>query len=150
MKTRLWPPTATLMGRTETKMVAGLRFQGQSKDVLITGCSSEIGRATALYLAQHGFTVYATVRKEADADSLRALDEPGLVPVCLLDLTRLEQISRVVETVEADLARRGRNGLGALVNVAVGHMAGAAALLESLPQTLADAILKARFRTRPG
>jgi NAD(P)-dependent dehydrogenase (short-subunit alcohol dehydrogenase family) len=39
--------------------------------VLITGCSSGIGRATALYLAKNGFTVFASVRKEADSEDLR-------------------------------------------------------------------------------
>ena len=66
---------------------------GQS--VLITGCSSGIGRATAIHLAQHGFAVFATVRKEADAESLRSLNAPNLIPVCQLDLTRLEQIYRI-------------------------------------------------------
>ncbi len=83
--------------------------------VLITGCSSGIGRATAIHLARRGFTVFATVRKEADAESLRGLKEalgaertalgtmPTLIPICPLDLTRLEQIPRVMEIVTEEL-----------------------------------------------
>lgn len=37
--------------------------------VLVTGCSSGIGHAIAIYLAQRGFTVFATVRKESDANN---------------------------------------------------------------------------------
>jgi NAD(P)-dependent dehydrogenase (short-subunit alcohol dehydrogenase family) len=88
--------------------------------VLITGCSSGIGRATAIYLAQHGFCVFATVRKEADAESLRGLNEPNLIPVCPLDLTKLEQIPGVVETVQREVERRGKQGLYALINNAGG------------------------------
>jgi NAD(P)-dependent dehydrogenase (short-subunit alcohol dehydrogenase family) len=88
--------------------------------VLITGCSSGIGRAIAIHLAQRGFTAFATVRREADADSLRSLNEPNLVPICPLDLTRLEQISRVIEAVAGELERRGKEGLYALINNAGG------------------------------
>lgn len=42
--------------------------------VLITGCSSGIGKATALLLANRGYTVYATARKQ---DDLKKLVEDG-------------------------------------------------------------------------
>ena len=92
----------------------------QGEGVLITGCSSGIGRATALHLAKQGYTVFATVRKEKDADELRRLREPNLIPICPLDLTKLDQIPAVVETVTSELARRGQPGLYALINNAGG------------------------------
>jgi NAD(P)-dependent dehydrogenase (short-subunit alcohol dehydrogenase family) len=88
--------------------------------VLITGCSSGIGRATAVHLAQHGFTVFATVRKETDAESLRSLNKPNLIPICPLDLTRLEQIPGVIRTITDELEHRGKKGLYALINNAGG------------------------------
>ncbi|HTX79552.1 MAG TPA: SDR family NAD(P)-dependent oxidoreductase [Longilinea sp.] len=91
-----------------------------TKSVLITGCSSGIGLATARRLADNGFTVFATVRKEADAQRLRNLHEPNLVPICPLDLTRLEDIPAVAETVQTELQRRGQPGLYALINNAGG------------------------------
>jgi NAD(P)-dependent dehydrogenase (short-subunit alcohol dehydrogenase family) len=88
--------------------------------ILITGCSSGIGRASALYLAQHGFTVFATVRKEIDADNLRSLQEPNLIPICPLDLAKRDHIPAIVETVTRELERRGKTGLYALINNAGG------------------------------
>ncbi len=96
----------------------GIPARGEG--VLITGCSSGIGRAAALRLAQDGFTVFATVRKEADAADLRSLREPNLIPICPLDLTRLEQISHAAEAVTGELERRGQKGLYALINNAGG------------------------------
>jgi NAD(P)-dependent dehydrogenase (short-subunit alcohol dehydrogenase family) len=90
--------------------------------VLVTGCSSGIGRAVAIHLAENGFTVFATVRKQADADRLAELENPNLVPICPLDLTRPEQIPAVLATVQAELARKGKQGLYAIVNNAGGSM----------------------------
>ena len=88
--------------------------------VLITGCSSGIGQQIAITLAKHGFVVFATVRKQVDAERLRDLSTPGLIPVCPLDLTCLEHISDTAEFVTEELNRRGLDGLYALVNNAGG------------------------------
>jgi hypothetical protein len=90
------------------------------KAVLVTGCSSGIGHATAIHLARRGFTVFATVRKDADAQSLRSLNEPNLVPICPLDLAKPEQIAPVIEAVSRELQSRAFEGLYAIVNNAGG------------------------------
>lgn len=92
------------------------RFRPAGESVLITGCSSGIGRQAALALAGRGFTVFATVRKEADAESLRGLNVPGLIPVCPVDLADPEDASQTAAFVAHELARMGMNGLYALVN----------------------------------
>ncbi|MBN1121911.1 MAG: SDR family NAD(P)-dependent oxidoreductase [Anaerolineae bacterium] len=92
----------------------------QNEAVLITGCSSGIGHASALYLARQGLTVFASVRKEADAEALRGLNEPNLVPVCPLDLTMHEHIPPILETVKRESESRGIAGLRALVHNAGG------------------------------
>jgi NAD(P)-dependent dehydrogenase (short-subunit alcohol dehydrogenase family) len=61
--------------------------------VLITGAARGIGRATALHLAAHGWSVYAGVRSQADGEALRAQARSGeLVPV-LLDITDPAQLA---------------------------------------------------------
>jgi len=52
----------------------------QSRHVAITGCSSGIGRATALLLRDKGWTVIPTARKEEDLEQLEA---DGFKPVPL-------------------------------------------------------------------
>jgi len=64
-----------------------------------------------LRLDSSGWRVFAGVRKEADADSLRAEASPGLVPVTL-DVTEPEQIAAVAAQVEAE----SEGGLDGLVN----------------------------------
>jgi NAD(P)-dependent dehydrogenase (short-subunit alcohol dehydrogenase family) len=88
--------------------------------VLVTGCSSGIGLATATKLARNGFTVFAGVRKEADAQRLRDLHDPNIIPVNPLDLTHLNEIPAAIAAISAELDRRGLPGLYALVNNAGG------------------------------
>jgi NAD(P)-dependent dehydrogenase (short-subunit alcohol dehydrogenase family) len=93
-------------------------FNPQGKAVAITGCSSGIGRAAALYLARLGYTVFATVRKAQNADSLsqEAGLRPNLIPLCPLDLTHPEEIAAALKVIAGEVEKRGLNGLYALVN----------------------------------
>jgi NAD(P)-dependent dehydrogenase (short-subunit alcohol dehydrogenase family) len=78
--------------------------------VLITGASTGIGRDGAISLAREGFHVWAGVRQEEDAQSLRKLNIEGLEPV-ILDVTDAVQIE--------DIGRRAEalpNGLLAVIN----------------------------------
>jgi NAD(P)-dependent dehydrogenase (short-subunit alcohol dehydrogenase family) len=66
--------------------------------VLITGCSSGIGRAAALSLHQAGFTVYATARR---TEALADLSDRGLRALAL-DVTDEESMTTAVATVAAE------------------------------------------------
>ena len=70
-----------------------------SKTVLITGCSTGIGRATAERLARRGHTVYATARR---LDSLAGLEAEGC-RLLELDVTEEESMQRAVSAVEGSL-----------------------------------------------
>lgn len=88
------------------------------KAVMVTGCSSGIGRAVAVHLARHGFLVLATVRRQEQAAALPK--EDGIIPVYPLDLSDTGQVAAAVENVEAILQEKGLPGLYALVNNAGG------------------------------
>ncbi len=53
---------------------------------VVTGANSGIGRATALHLAEHGHTVFGTVRSTASADKLLAAADARGVGVELVEL----------------------------------------------------------------
>jgi len=78
----------------------------------VTGASSGIGKATSIRLSRAGFTVFAAVRKEQDADALRAIGLQRLLPV-LLDVTDGDSISAAVDSVRDFV---GASGLAGLVN----------------------------------
>lgn len=77
---------------------------------LVTGASTGIGRATALRLDAAGWRVFAGVRREADAESLRADASERLTPVTL-DVTDAEQIAAVAEQIGAAVGEAGLDGL---------------------------------------
>src|SRR5215207_7486471 len=89
--------------------------------VLVTGCSSGIGRATALRLAGHGHIVYASARRP---DSIADLEDRGC-RLLALDVTDDDSMRAAIEAVEAE-----QGAVGALVNNAGYSQSGA---VESVP-----------------
>ena len=75
--------------------------------VLVTGCSSGIGRATALLLVRAGHTVYATARRP---ETLAELEAAGARTLAL-DVTSEESMVAAVQAVEAEAG-----SVGTLVN----------------------------------
>jgi NAD(P)-dependent dehydrogenase (short-subunit alcohol dehydrogenase family) len=65
--------------------------------ILVSGASTGIGRATATRLAEAGFTVFAGVRKDADARDVEKL-HANLRPL-LLDVIDAESIARAFTVV---------------------------------------------------
>jgi NAD(P)-dependent dehydrogenase (short-subunit alcohol dehydrogenase family) len=92
-----------------------------SKAVLITGCSSGIGRATALALAQADWTVYASARRP---ESLVALADAGCRTVAL-DVTDESSMRAAVDRVEGECG-----AVGVLINNAGYSQSGA---VETVP-----------------
>jgi NAD(P)-dependent dehydrogenase (short-subunit alcohol dehydrogenase family) len=86
----------------------------QSRAVLVTGCSSGIGRAAALALARAGFPVWASAR---NAGGLGELERAGC-RVLELDVTDEQSRAAAVRQVEA-----AHGAVGVLVNNA-GHGGG--------------------------
>jgi NAD(P)-dependent dehydrogenase (short-subunit alcohol dehydrogenase family) len=82
------------------------------RTVLITGASTGIGRATALHLDAAGWRVFAGVRKEEDAGSLRVAGSDRLTPL-ILDVTEAGQIAAAAEQIGEAV---GNGGLDGLVN----------------------------------
>jgi NAD(P)-dependent dehydrogenase (short-subunit alcohol dehydrogenase family) len=101
-----------------------------SKAVLITGCSSGIGRATAKRLAQDGWTVYATARRTA---SIEELEADGCKTLAL-DVTDEASMVEAVRTVE-----EAEGGIGALVNNAGIQEVGA---IETVPMERVRALFE--------
>jgi NADP-dependent 3-hydroxy acid dehydrogenase YdfG len=92
-----------------------------SRAVLVTGCSSGIGKATAIRLASKGWRVYATARKLADLEDTKAA---GCVPLAV-DVTSESSMVAAVRAVEAE-----HGAVGVLVNNAGYSQSGA---IEAVP-----------------
>ena len=92
-----------------------------SKAVLITGCSTGIGRATAERLASGGHTVYATARR---AESIADLEAEGCRTLAL-DVTDEDSMVAAVRAVE-----EAEGAVGVLVNNAGYSQSGAVESVE--------------------
>jgi short-subunit dehydrogenase len=88
-----------------------------NKSVLITGCSSGIGRAAAELLRAQGWRVFPTARKARDLDNLRRARFLAIK----MDMTSSASIERAVNSV----LKNNEGGLGAVVNNAGFGMPGA-------------------------
>jgi NAD(P)-dependent dehydrogenase (short-subunit alcohol dehydrogenase family) len=86
--------------------------------VLITGASTGIGQATALWMDRLGWRVFAGVRREEDAAALREQASERLAPL-MLDVTDAAQISSAAERIAADVGPAGLNGLVNNAGIAV-------------------------------
>ena len=86
--------------------------QQRGVSVFITGASSGIGRATALLLAEHGFRVFAGVRKPTDGASLASQSAGRIVPI-QIDVTDPRAVAAAARQVGEQV---GDAGLGGLVN----------------------------------
>ncbi len=68
--------------------------------VLVSGASTGIGYAVAMRLARAGLIVFAGVRRETDAQTLRREGGPAIVPI-ILDVTDADSIARAHQTIQA-------------------------------------------------
>jgi NAD(P)-dependent dehydrogenase (short-subunit alcohol dehydrogenase family) len=92
-----------------------------SKAVLITGCSSGIGRATALRLAGSAWKVYASARRP---ESIAELRDAGCQTLAL-DVTDEQSMQAAVDSIE-----QAEGAVGVLINNAGYSQSGA---IETVP-----------------
>ena len=95
--------------------------QNISKAVLVTGCSSGIGRATAERLARGGWTVYASARR---IDAIAGLKSAGCKTIAL-DVCDESSMQNAVSTIE-----QAEGAIGVLINNAGYSQSGA---IETVP-----------------
>jgi NAD(P)-dependent dehydrogenase (short-subunit alcohol dehydrogenase family) len=104
----------------------------EPKNILITGCSSGIGRSLAQGLQERGYRVFATARQAADVESLMQAGFESLV----LDLNSSDSIHSAVQII----LTRTQGQLYALINNGAYGQPGAV-------EDLTRAALRAQFET---
>ncbi|MBA4851416.1 oxidoreductase [Emticicia sp. BO119] len=93
-----------------------------AKTVLVTGASSGIGKATAIYLAQNGYKVYGAARR---TEKMQGLTTYGIHPI-YLDVTKEESLVACVEQMLKEAGKidilinnAGSGNYGALEDVPI-------------------------------
>ncbi|MBV9078332.1 MAG: SDR family NAD(P)-dependent oxidoreductase [Methylobacteriaceae bacterium] len=102
----------------------GSHQPGERGGVVVTGVSTGIGAATARLLAERGFHVFGSVRREADGAELARALGPRFTPI-VLDVTNETSLARAAGEVGVAL---GQDRLVGLVNNAGVAIAGPLAL----------------------
>jgi NAD(P)-dependent dehydrogenase (short-subunit alcohol dehydrogenase family) len=76
----------------------------KGESVLVTGASTGLGKEMALYLAERGFKVYATVRDMSGADTLYSAAQSRKVQlnVMALDVTSKASVQNAIQTIVAE------------------------------------------------
>jgi NAD(P)-dependent dehydrogenase (short-subunit alcohol dehydrogenase family) len=90
-----------------------------TKDAVVTGASTGIGRGAVKVLVGHGWRVFAGVRKPVDADSLRQEFGDKVEPL-LFDVTDAAAVRAGAEAVRARLGGRTLKGLVNNAGMAIG------------------------------
>src|SRR5262245_17044217 len=80
------------------------------KHVVITGVSTGIGRAAAQDLIAHGYHVFGSVRREADATELQTQLGQNFTPL-LFDVTDESAVKAAADVVSGMLDGQGLFGL---------------------------------------
>lgn len=90
-----------------------------SKSIVITGVSSGVGLAAARAFLAGGYRVFGSIRREADAEQLRAELGPDFMPL-LFDVTDAEAVARAAADVARALGAAPLTGLLNNAGVAFG------------------------------
>jgi NAD(P)-dependent dehydrogenase (short-subunit alcohol dehydrogenase family) len=91
------------------------------KTVLITGCSSGFGFATANYFLSQGWKVIATIRNLAD-NPFTASEQLRVLPLDITDLKSIELAVELVGPIDVLVNNAGIGILGALEGTSVEHI----------------------------
>ncbi len=113
--------------------------EAAQKAVLVTGASSGSGRIIAETLAERGYYVYATARKQADLDELNAIEN---IQAIRLDVTIQSEIDAAVETVRDE----GRGLYGLVNNAGVAVLGPLAEIPESDVEFVMDVNVMGPYR----
>lgn len=95
--------------RSELNDLCTIEFIEMKKTVLVTGASSGIGKATAIFLTQNGYNVYGAARKTEKMEDLKTYD---IQPIGL-DVTKDQSIVACVNQIFSEAG-----SIDILVNVA--------------------------------
>jgi NAD(P)-dependent dehydrogenase (short-subunit alcohol dehydrogenase family) len=91
----------------------------EAKTVVITGASTGIGEACALYLDNLGWRVFAGIRKQVDGAALQQKASARLQPV-FMEVTDIDSIRTAATFIAAEVGDRGLAGLVNNAGIAAG------------------------------